>query len=415
MVGVKSWTEICKDRLANNFAALRQIVEEESLRGSTLKEAAPTALLGVIKADAYGHGIDPCAAVLAGAGAEWLGVTDAAEGAAVCDVLATAGIVDRSRPEILVMCGTMSLQGEAELVVRHGLVPVVWSKTHLARLVKASEDAGCTSRVNVHLEIDTGMSRQGVKPGEELGGVLAQIKQEPRLWLHGVLTHFASTEVAHSEQTAAQQEQIMAALEQVVAAGMKPAWVHVGNSSYIDNESGNHPLGWLRSIAGRMGARSMVRSGLALYGYLLPISGKGRALAAAHVLPVLTWKTRVIAVAEVPAGAAVGYNGSFVAKSPTRLALLPVGYADGYRRELSSSTDGTGGWVILRGQRADVAGRVSMNLLTVDVSAIEGVQEGEEAVLLGDGMTADDHAQIAGTIAYEILCGIRASSRDGRS
>jgi alanine racemase len=123
----------------------------------------------------------------------------------------------------------------------------------------------------------------------------------------------------------------------------------------------------------------------------------------------MTWKTRVIGVSEIPAGALVGYNGTFVAEYPMRLALLPVGYADGLRRELSASDAGAGGWVMIRGERAPIVGRVSMNLTTVDVSAIDGAAEGDEAVLLGEGITADDHARLAGTIAYEILCGVRTS------
>jgi alanine racemase len=108
----------------------------------------------------------------------------------------------------------------------------------------------------------------------------------------------------------------------------------------------------------------------------------------------------------VAAGETVGYNATFTAPGPMRLALLPVGYSDGLRRELSSTNAKAGGWVMVRGQRASILGRVSMNLTTVDVTGIEGVRVGDEVVLLGDGVTADDHAQIAGTISYEIVCGI---------
>jgi alanine racemase len=123
----------------------------------------------------------------------------------------------------------------------------------------------------------------------------------------------------------------------------------------------------------------------------------------------MQWKTRVIGLREVEAGATVGYNGIFVAERGMRLALLPVGYADGLRRELSASNDRAGGWVMLRGQRAPIVGRVSMNLTVVDVSAITGVGLGDEVTLLGDGVTAEDHARLAGTIAYEIVCGVRVS------
>jgi len=121
---------------------------------------------------------------------------------------------------------------------------------------------------------------------------------------------------------------------------------------------------------------------------------------------VLCWKTRVIAVREVEAGATVGYSATFVAPRKMRLALLPIGYADGFRRAGSSGIGN--GWVMIAGKRATVVGRVSMNLTVVDVSGIDGVHEGMEVVLLGDGVTAEDHARWSGTIAYDILCGIRA-------
>jgi alanine racemase len=127
----------------------------------------------------------------------------------------------------------------------------------------------------------------------------------------------------------------------------------------------------------------------------------------------MTWKTRVIGLREVQAGETVGYNATFVAQRPMRLALLPVGYADGLRRELSAASGVMGGWVMLHGQRAAIVGRVSMNLTVADASDIAGVAVGDEVVLLGDGVTADDHARLARTIAYEIVCGVRAPSRLG--
>jgi alanine racemase len=123
----------------------------------------------------------------------------------------------------------------------------------------------------------------------------------------------------------------------------------------------------------------------------------------------MTWKAKVIGVEDVPAGVAVGYNGTYVTERPMRLALVAAGYADGFRRELSSTNKRAGGWVMLRGKRANVVGRVSMNLTSVDVTGIVGVVVGDDAVLLGDGITADDHARVAETIAYEILCGVRGT------
>jgi len=155
----------------------------------------------------------------------------------------------------------------------------------------------------------------------------------------------------------------------------------------------------------------MVRSGLGLYGYCLPIEGEAVAHVRDGLLPVMTWKTRVIGVRDVCRGETVGYNATFTAERPMRLALLPVGYADGLRRELSGPNGAPGGWMMVRGQCAAIVGRVSMNLTVVDVSRIADVAVGDEVVVLGDGVTADDHARLARTIAYEIVCGVRAESQ----
>jgi alanine racemase len=182
----------------------------------------------------------------------------------------------------------------------------------------------------------------------------------------------------------------------------------------LDNQDAAGNLAWLRSLAGSVGARSMARSGIALYGYCLPIEPDD-AVAEAKVRcglqPVMCWKTRVIGLRDVQAGDTVGYNATFRAKRLMRLALLPVGYADGLRRELSGTNARAGGWTMVKGQRAAIAGRVSMNLTVVDVTEIPGVAVGDEVVVLGDGVTADDHARLAHTISYEIVCGVRAESR----
>jgi alanine racemase len=123
----------------------------------------------------------------------------------------------------------------------------------------------------------------------------------------------------------------------------------------------------------------------------------------------MTWKTRIISLRNLQPGDTVGYNAIFTAKQPMRVALLPVGYADGLRRELSSSNTHSGGWTIIHGQRAAILGRISMNLTVVDVTKISNATINDEVIMLGDGITADDHAHLAHTISYEIVCGIRAT------
>ncbi len=150
----------------------------------------------------------------------------------------------------------------------------------------------------------------------------------------------------------------------------------------------------------------MCRTGLGLYGYALPQTGAASQVRS-ELEPVLAWKTQILSVHDVAEGARVGYNGTFVAETPMRLALLPVGYADGLRRELSNAGD-----VLIGGRRARIVGRVSMDVTIVDVTEIAGAKAGDEVVIFGvqgsESITADDHARIAGTVAYEILCGIAA-------
>jgi alanine racemase len=221
-----------------------------------------------------------------------------------------------------------------------------------------------------------------------------------------------------------QRERFEAAVRAVRGPGLRPAWVHAGNSSTVDNDLADGEvhgslLAWLRGLADELDARAMVRSGLGLYGYCLPIEFADGANSTAgveaqvrpRVHPVLTWKARVVGVREVQAGDTVGYNATFVAQRPMRLALVPVGYADGLRRELSGSNTRAGGWMLVQGRRAAIVGRVSMNLTVLDVTEIPGVHVGDEVVVLGDGVTAEDHARLAGTIAYEIVCGMRVASR----
>jgi alanine racemase len=275
------------------------------------------------------------------------------------------------------------------------------------------------------------MARQGIAPGEELHTLRHWLKRQPLLRLDGVMTHFASSEVAGAALTVMQRKRFEEAIAAVAAAGLQPEWVHAGNSSSLDNQTldnqtldnqtldnqgGEGTMAWLHSLAANVGARSMTRSGVALYGYCLPIeqadSGHDavQAKVRSRLEPVMTWKTRVIGLSEVQAGDSVGYNAIFRAEKSMRLALLPIGYSDGLRRELSGSNARPGGWVMVHGRCAAIVGRVSMNLTVVDVTEIPGVAVGDEVVVLGDGITADDHACLAHTISYEIVCGIHAPS-----
>ena len=365
---MNNWIEISRPNLRHNFHALERAA------------GRATEVLAVVKANAYGHGAELCASLLVEAGARWLGVTCASEGARV---RAAVGPV----PEILVMCGF--LPEDVAALREQVLTPVLWTAEQVAWL------AGCDG-MRVHVEVDTGMSRQGALPGLALETLLGIIANKG-LIVDGLFTHFSASEEAHSKRTQCQQRLFEQAVAQTNAVGVRPRWIHAGNSSTLDNPAQATP--WLAVLATGAGARAMVRSGLALYGYCLPTPQPN---VRPELRQVLTWKARVLAVRDLAEGESVGYSSTFAAPDPMRVALLPVGYADGLRRELSSPH----GWVMLHGRRAPVLGRISMNLTVVDVTGIPEVQPADEAIVLGPGMTADDHAALAGTIAYEILCGL---------
>jgi alanine racemase len=370
--------EISGARLVENLRAIQAVV------------GAEVETLAVVKANGYGHDAALVAKVLADAGLRWLGVSDVEEGVRV-----RAACPD---VRILVMCG-MEL-GDAPAMVAAGLTPVIWTVEHVAAMEAAAESAG--ERVAVHLEIDTGMSRQGARCGPELAAVLERLAASRWVRCEGVMSHLSSAEVSGSAATAAQVATFDVALKMTVGMAENfPELVHLGNTSAVDEGS---TLAWVQEKAASVGARVMVRTGLAVYGHALPVEGGVGGLVA-KLKPVETWKTRVIGLREIKAGTTVGYGATFIASAPMRLALLPVGYADGFRRAASSGVGD--GWVMVAGRRAPVVGRVSMNLTTVDVTGID-VAVGDEVVLLGEGVTAEDHARWCGTIAYEILCGIRA-------
>lgn len=393
---MKSWVEISESRLRGNLAAIRDAAGD----GANV--------LAVIKANGYGHGAELIAPVLVNAGVTWLGVGDVDEGARIRHALG------KHDAHIVVMCGMEP--GDADRIVENRLTPVVWTPAHVQALEAAAERAG--RRVAVHLEIDSGMSRQGAAPGPELEFVVDALHRSKWLRMEGVFSHLSSSEVRHGHETAVQLERLQRAFDLLKTKDgeiLIPEWIHLANSSALDEGSTTE---WVHHIGAAMRAGVLVRPGLALYGYCLELESENGGLLppgmtmgqlCRDLQPVLTWKTHVIAMREIEAGQTVGYGATFVAERPMRLALLPVGYADGFRREASSGLGN--GWVRIAGQRAAVVGRVSMNLTVVDVTEIAEAAEGVEVTLLGEDVSAEDHARWCETVPYEILCGIRAEHR----
>jgi alanine racemase len=337
----------------------------------------------VVKADAYGHGAVACSRALEEAGARWFGVTTTDEALP----LRQAGI----RGRILLMTGFW--RGEEEEVVRQNLTATVWEPWHLALLERAAARLSVRS-VPVHLKIDTGMGRLGASL-EELPGLLAMLHSTPHLQLEGLCTHFASSEIVDAPEMERQTEKFAAAEKLAGEGGFTPEIFHLANTAAVVSR----PESW----------RSMVRPGLALYGYSLPLQHGGdlqpETPAALDLRPALCWKTLVLSVHDARAGQALGYGGTFVTKIPSRIAVLPLGYADGLVRKLSNR-----GRVIVRDHYAPIVGRISMDLTLVDVTGIPNVALGDEVILLGKSescsVDAWEQARLADTLPYEILCGI---------
>ena len=337
----------------------------------------------IVKADAYGHGAVECSRALEAEGARWLGVTSLDEAIP----LREAGI----RANILLMTGFW--RGEESEIVRLHLTPTVWEPGQIELLDTAASRMG-VARHPVHLKVDTGMGRLGVAV-EQLPSVLTALKAAKHLALEGLSTHLASSEIMDAPSVAEQERAFDVARRMVGEAGFEPTFVHVANTGAV--------------ISRRETWNSMVRPGVALYGYYLPFQRAGREVSGGTlrlpVKPVLTWKTRILSLRDFAANQPLGYGATYVTKAPAHVAVLPVGYADGYNRQLSNR-----GRVIVREHYAPIVGRISMDLTLVDVTGIPGVAVGDEVILLGagDGLSVDalEHAELANSTPYEILCNI---------
>ena len=337
----------------------------------------------MVKADAYGHGAVECSRALEAEGARWLGVTSLDEAIP----LREAGV----RANILLMTGFW--RGEETEIVRLQLTPTVWEPWHIESLEKATAALGA-SQHPVHLKVDTGMGRLGAAV-DQLPAVLNAFKAARHLALEGLSSHLASSEIMDAPSVAEQERNFETAHRMVREAGMDPAFVHLANTGAV--------------ISRRETWNTMVRPGVALYGYYLPFQRAGREVSGRTlrlpVKPILTWKTRILSLRDFGPDQPLGYGGTYVTKAPAHVAVLPVGYADGYNRQLSNR-----GRVIVRDHYAPIVGRISMDLTLVDVTGIPDVAVGDEVILLGavDGLSVDalEHADLANSTPYEILCNI---------
>jgi alanine racemase len=370
-----AWVDVDFAALEHNLGRLRERLA-----------ASGTRTMAVVKADAYGHGAVGVSRALAAAGVDWLGVALLEEGAEI----------RRAGVEVPILVLGTARPSKIALYARYRLTPTVSSLAELALWRDWME--GHTEPQPVHLKVDTGMSRLGVAV-EEVPQALEVLRSYPRLRLAGLLSHFGDADDLASPRNPAQEARFAAVLSLLTPEERERTLIHMANSA---------------AALHRPGSRfALARLGIAIYG-LDPAERPDRPLppeARTDLRPVMSVKARIVQVREVPAGTPVSYGGRTVTRRRSRIAVVPVGYADGYAWRLTGKAE-----ALVRGRRVPVAGSVTMDMTLLDVTDA-GAEQGDEVALLGrqgdEEITATELAAHAGTISWEILChlGLRLPRR----
>ena len=359
-----TWADIDLNALLHNLGEVRKLLYPSQR------------IMAVVKADAYGHGAVPVTKELVRAGVVDFAVATLAEAL----TLRRAGIDEN----ILILGGCFP--GQEEVLLRESLMVALLDLATAERL----NDVAVRNRqsIRVHLKVDTGMGRVGFTP-EQLRIALPRLKTMPGLIIQGLMSHFACADEQQSDVSAAQQRLFADMIDLVRAGGINPVDIHLSNSAGIS----------ARYCSGC----TLVRPGIMLYGGL-PGDDYASVL---DLQPLLHLRTRIAQLRELPAGSGISYGHRFRAERPIRMAVLPIGYADGYNRLLSNV-----GRAIVLGRMVPVIGRVCMDWTMVDVSSVPDVDVGDPVTLLGSSeglvITADEMASQLETISYEVFCRISA-------
>jgi alanine racemase len=359
-----TWVEVDLAAIGQNVTRLKEI-------------ASPADLMAVLKADAYGHGAVRVARTALLHGASYLATACLSEAIA----LRRHGI---SAP-ILILGFTPPWQ--ATEIVRNDLTATVYSLETVRHLARAAQTLG-RHAARVQIKVDTGMARLGLLP-HDVPSFVEAVRAIPGVEVEGIYTHFASADAADPSPTLQQIARFEAVLKAIERAGWQPRYVHAANSAAI-----------LRFPESRY---SLVRAGIALYG----LDPSDVVRCPADFRPTITFKTLVAQVKDLPPGSPISYGGTFVTSRPSCIAVLPVGYGDGFRRSPRNWDE-----VLIRGQRAPIVGVVCMDMCMIDVTDVPGVRAGDEVVLIGrqghDQITVAEIAQKLGTIPYEVITQILA-------
>jgi len=363
-----TWLEIKKSAIRHNLGQIKKLI------GPKVK------LMAIVKSNAYGHGLIETAKIMVKSGADWLGVINLDEALQLRRAKIKTPIFILSYWDIRDIGGSFALIRDI-----HFPIYTLEQAKILSQLGRKNKKT-----INVHLKIDTGTSRIGIYPQEAIN-FIKQIKRLPGLNLCGLFTHYAASESKNQSFTNKQTKKFIKTIDLLEKEDIKIKFKHAACSA--------------STIVNSSTCFNLVRVGIALYG-LWP-SPDTKFLAKKQnkkitLQPALTWKTKIIQVKNIPAGASIGYDRTYQTKKKIKLAILPIGYWDGYNRRLSSC-----GEVLISGQRCPVRGRVCMNLIMVEVSKLKNVKVGDEAVLLGqqgkNQITAEELAEKIGTINYEVV------------
>lgn len=378
------WAEVSLGALKHNLNAIRSFVNPTGEKRKT-----PRKVLCIVKGNGYGHGGPQVAKALEKFGADWFGVTCTEEGIAV----RKAGV----KGPVLIL--TSFVPGEEPHLLKHNLTPVIHRCEQLAVLSRAATRHAKRKPVNFHLKIDSGMNRLGIST-ESVDCFAQQLVKCKNMKLGGVFTHFASSGVfldsLAGRQTGEQEERFYAALERLKKLGIDPGIVHLANSAAI----ASRPETWA----------DMVRPGAILYGYhpgYDPTELREESERKLPLKPVMSLRSRIISLRDVPAGQGVGYDSTFITSRASKIAVLAAGYGDGIHRSL-----GNKGKVLVRGTLAPIVGIVSMDVTMVDVTDVPGVSIGDVATIYGtdgnDVVLANRVARTIGTVTSDLLCAVSA-------
>ncbi len=359
----RTWAEINLDALVHNMREIRRITNPNAQ------------IMAVVKADAYGHGVKECAGALLENGADRLGIATLYEGIEL----------RRLYPDVPILILGSSMENEAEELVKNDITPNVYTFS----MAKALSDAGVklNKTVKVHIKLDTGMSRIGFfiddSDNEDVLSEIKKIRELPMLEIEGIFSHFSTSDEKDGDYTRMQFERFMKVCNALTECGINIPIKHICNSAGIMMYPEYH--------------LDMVRPGVILYG-MYPSDDVDKTRL--DLRYVMSLKSSVTYVKKIGPGIGVSYGKEYIADGEATIATVPIGYADGYSRQLASNAK-----IAINGELYPIAGRICMDQCMIDVTGVNNIKRGDEALIFGDGaVTVDDIAKWLGTINYEIVC-----------